>query len=132
MDVIVPSESDAPRLAVFPMPTPGLQSVVDADGALQLRQKTTHAAQFITLLHPVPPGEESQIRSVEGLEAEGAVAMRVFFHDEWIHTFVDAGPHEDTLFLSWLPIRAEISLLEIDPTGELSRRIELGAPVGPT
>ena len=53
-------------------------------------------------------------------------ALRVFFKDEWIHTFVDRGEIQEPLMLNWLPIVAEITLFEITPLGDLSRRIELG------
>ena len=119
------------RLAVFPMMTMGLQGRVRQIAAgsrlvLEHAGDATGEIQFVTLLHPIGPGETSQIKAVEGIEADSALAMRIFFHDQWIHTFVDTDRHEGSLLLNFLPIRAEISLLEVTPAGDLSRRLEAG------
>ena len=119
------------RLAVFPMMTMGLQGRVRQIAAgsrlvLEHAGDATGEIQFVTLLHPIGPGETSQIKAVEGIEADSALAMRIFFHDQWIHTFVDTDRHGGGLLLNFLPIRAEISLLEVTPAGDLSRRLEAG------
>ena len=120
------------RLAVFPMMTMGLQGHVEqsADGSQLVLEhavnKEIGEIQFVTLLHPIGPGETSQIKAVEGIEADSALAMRIFFHDQWIHTFVDTDRQGGSLLLNFLPIKAEISLLEVTPAGDLSRRLEAG------
>ena len=78
------------------------------------------------MLLPIAPGDTQQIDRIEGIEAEGALALRAFFFDDWVHTIVDKGENRDFLTLNLLPIRAEISLLEINPSGDLSRSIEFG------
>lgn len=117
------------RLAVFPMMGPGLTgSIESCEGGSRfvLERPARGEATFATLLLPVAPGDEPSVERVEGIEAEGALALRIFFLDGWVHTFVDKGESRDLLTLNWLPIRAEITLLEIMPLGDLSRRIEFG------
>jgi hypothetical protein len=127
--------SDDTALRILPVPQPGLSGeVVSTNGAsrLLLRQRAATDIQFAVVAVPIAADDEAQVRGVEGIESEGAVACRIHFIDDWIHTVVDTHEHPDFLMLNYLPLYAEMTLLEIHPNGELSRRIEAGERHGST